>query len=52
MSTPRSSVFARAALLTLSALWTACQSDPMAPKTTEAATTAALKSVSSNAAGT
>lgn len=51
MSTPWSSVFTRAALLTLSALWAACQSDPMAPKTTEAATTAALKSVSSNAAG-
>ena len=51
MSTPRSSVFARAALLTLSALWTACQSDPMAPKPAEPATTAALKAAGANAAG-
>ena len=51
MSTPWSSVFPRAALLTLSALWTACQSDPMAPKPAEPATTAALKAAGANAAG-
>jgi hypothetical protein len=46
-----SSVFARAAFVTLSALW-ACQSDPMAPKAMSSPTTAAaLKSVGANAAG-
>lgn len=51
MSSTWSSVFGRAALVALSALWAACQSDPMAPKTADAATAAALTSVSSNAAG-
>ena len=51
MSSTWSSVFGRATLVALSALLAACQSDPMAPKTADAATTAALKSVSSNAAG-
>ena len=51
MSSTWSSVLARAALVTLSALWAACQSDPMAPKVPASATTAALKSASSNPAG-
>jgi hypothetical protein len=51
MSSTWSSVFGRAALVASSALWAACQSDPMAPKTADAATAAALTSVSSNAAG-
>jgi hypothetical protein len=51
MSSPWSSVVARATLIALSALWTACQSDPMAPKVPASATTAALKSVSAGAAG-
>lgn len=51
MISSRSSVFARAAFVTLSALW-ACQSDPMAPKAVSSPTTAAaLKSVGANAAG-
>lgn len=45
MSSTWSSVVARATLIALSALWTACQSDPMAPKVPASATTAALKSV-------
>jgi hypothetical protein len=40
----------RAALLTLSVLWAACQSDPLAPKTPQSATTAALKSAGAPAA--
>jgi len=51
MSTRWSSDFARAALVTLPVLWTACQSNPMAPKAAETATTAALKTASSSAAG-
>jgi len=51
MSSTWRSVFGRAAVVALSALWAACQSDPMAPKTADAATAAALTSVSSNAAG-
>ena len=51
MSSTWSSVFGRATLVALSVLWAACQSDPMAPKTADAPTAAALKSVSSNAAG-
>jgi len=48
MSSSWSSVLTRATLVTLSALW-ACQSDPMAPKAAPSATTAALKSASTNA---
>jgi hypothetical protein len=51
MSTPWSSVFTRAAFVTLSVLWTACQSDPMAPKAAQTTTPAALKTASSSAAG-
>ncbi len=51
MSSTRSSVLARAALVTLSALWTACQSDPMAPKAVQSSTTAALKATANAAAG-
>ncbi|HET7469579.1 MAG TPA: hypothetical protein VFJ81_07880 [Gemmatimonadales bacterium] len=51
MSSTWSSVVARATLIALSALWTACQSDPMAPKVPASATTAALKSASASAAG-
>src|SRR5262245_34906122 len=51
MSSTWRSVLARAAFVTLSALWTACQSDPMAPKAIQSATPAALKSASSNPAG-
>jgi len=51
MSSTWSSVFGRATLVALSVLWAACQSDPMAPRTANAPTAAALKSVSSNAAG-
>ena len=51
MSTRWSSVLARATLVTLSALWAACQSDPMAPKAAETATAAALKTASVSAAG-
>ncbi len=51
MSSSWSSVLARAAIVTLSALWTACQSDPMAPKVPASATSAALKSAGSNTAG-
>ena len=40
----------RAALVTLSVLWAACQSDPLAPKTPQSATTAALKSAAAPAA--
>ena len=50
MRTTWSSGLTRAALVTLSVLWAACQSDPLAPKTPQSATTAALKSAGAPAA--
>jgi hypothetical protein len=44
MSSTWTSGLTRAALVTLSVLWAACQSDPMAPRTAQSATPAALKS--------
>ena len=51
MSRTWSSVFGRAAFVALSVLWAACQSDPMAPKTVQSSTTAALKATANAAAG-
>jgi len=50
MSSTWTSGLARTAFVTLSVLWTACQSDPMAPKGPAAASTAALKSAAAPAA--
>ena len=44
MSSTWSSVFGRAALVALSVLWSACQSDPLAPKTADAGTFGAMGS--------
>ena len=51
MSRTWSSVFGRAAFVALSALWAACQSDPMAPKTVQSSTAAALEATANAAAG-
>ena len=52
MSSTWTSALARAAFVTLSVLWTACQSDPMAPKGPAAATTTALKAAGALSAST
>jgi hypothetical protein len=51
MSRTWSSVFGRAAFVAFSALWAACQSDPMAPKAVQSSTTAALEATAKAAAG-
>ena len=51
MSRTWNSVFGRAAFVALSALWAACQSDPMAPKTVQSSTAAALEATANAAAG-
>lgn len=50
MSSTWTSGLSRAALVTLSVLWAACQSDPAAPRTAQSTTPAALKATGASAA--
>lgn len=50
MSSTWTSGLSRAALVTLSVLWAACQSDPTAPRTAQSTTPAGLKATGASAA--